>query len=766
MTDSKLVMKTTSLKDIKSSILSREITEDDLQSRLKPILRQASEICGSEISLINVIGETGYNTVMSVGDDDTMISCANKIAATTDRKSGLNVLEDPAEHPQIQSRLTKPEKDRIKFYAGLPLENETGQAVGFLCVCDSGPKNLSDSQLEHLKTLADGARTLLQLYYQSERLNDQESRLNRYSMLLKNSADVTFILDVDSGQVENVNHDVERILGYSAEELRGTAFQDYLADSEPMKETTPDHWFRSEEKKNGRYKKQLKFIDGNDSEVILQCNFTSKNGSIYVSAIDISDQKEAETRVVELKDKFKKVVKVATDLIYELDWQSGDLSWGNELSAVLGYPNSDRFVDYDWWLDKIHPEDLDRVINDVSESVEGEAEKINLVYRIRTYEGTYKYVMNRNYVQRTEDGTPRNIIGAIVDISDLVKSEKQSDQNKMLLEKLADNAWSATWIRDDSGTFLFSNEKYKDLFDLNDVKVTGSTLEDIFENDKANEIREKDKDVLESGDPQVFIETAGKGDELRNYKVNLFPLIGIPGLENIVGGIATDITSEKENRRKLEESLAEKETMLKEIHHRVKNNLAVVSGMMHLQAFKETDERVQQKLFDSTGRIKTMATIHELLYKSASFTNLSISENIERLIDNITDTYHISIDLDVSYEMDPVKLNINDAIPCSLIVNEVVTNVLKHAFDDGDSGTLDVLLSEDSDTVTLRIRDNGKGLPDDFEKEGDGSSLGMELIRTLTSQLEGEYSYTSLNQGVEFKLVFNKSNGKGTGSNI
>ncbi len=232
--------------------------------------------------------------------------------------------------------------------------------------------------------------------------------------------------------------------------------------------------------------------------------------------------------------------------------------------------------------------------------------------------------------------------------------------------------------------------------------------------------------------------------------------------KSIIGAIVdiSELTETEKQSKSHQKLLEENKILLAEIHHRVKNNLAVVSGMLILQALNETDETVQQKLYASTGRIKTMATIHELLYKSSSFINLSIDENIEQIVNSLVETFDVSVDLDISYNMQPIELNLDDALPCSLIVNEVITNILKHAYNDGDSGVLAISLNEEDEKVTLKIRDDGKGLPEDFNNEGKGSSLGMVLIKTLVSQLKGEYSYRSLDQGVEFELFFNKSDSK------
>ncbi len=176
-------------------------------------------------------------------------------------------------------------------------------------------------------------------------------------------------------------------------------------------------------------------------------------------------------------------------------------------------------------------------------------------------------------------------------------------------------------------------------------------------------------------------------------------------------GTCTDIEKIKQAELGLVESLAEKETLLQEIHHRVKNNLAVVSGMMELQAFDEKNENLRQKLYSSLGRIKTMGSIHELMYQSESISKLEADKNIEKLVTGIVQTFQTNIELDLNFDLQRISLNINQAIPFSLIINEVVTNVLKHAFDAQKEGTLSVILKEHENIISIQIVDNGKGLP-------------------------------------------------------
>ncbi|REL33089.1 PAS domain S-box protein [Rhodohalobacter sp. SW132] len=737
----------------------------ELRDHLEPILKMASDISDGTTSLVYIHDGSDIKILESYGDfNKPMISAARKISGIMDPENGLSIIQNIREHQQAASLLSDLEIDKIQFYAGALFRNKTG-IIGAFCVCDSKPHELTEVQKQQLRVMAEGVKTQLMFGKQKEMLNESSRKLKISAALIKNSADLTFLLEPELGKIIDVSNRVEKELGYSPDLLRGKPFTDIVMEDELDGETI-DQWFLTENHNKGRYSTTVHFIDYQNRKKTYKCDFSADKNHWYVTARDISDKKEAEHGVDELKEKLQKIVSVATDLIYELDWKSGDLSWGDELTDVLGYPHTEKFVDYDWWLDKIHPDDLERVIQDVAHTVEGQSQKVKLVYRIRAFDESYKYVMNRVYVDRNEDGTPETIIGAIVDISELVKIKEESYRNKQLLEELADNAWSATWVRDENGMFLFANDKFKSLLGLTGKKVVTKSVYDLFDDDIASQFKANDQKALESGEPVVFEEKLKLNGNVRCYKTNIFPIKGVAGLDNIVGGVSVDITEEKESQELVQRSLEEKNILLAEIHHRVKNNLAVVSGILHLQAFNETDENIQQKLYSSTGRIQTMATIHELLYKSSSFKNLRLDKNVEQLITNICNTYNQSINLDVSYDMEPVELNINDAIPCSLIVNEVVTNVLKHAYNSGDSGLLNVSLIQEGKTVTLKIRDDGKGLPDDFDKTGNGKSLGMELIQTLTKQLKGTYSYSSLDRGAEFKLVFNKSDRKGVGSNL
>lgn len=228
--------------------------------------------------------------------------------------------------------------------------------------------------------------------------------------------------------------------------------------------------------------------------------------------------------------------------------------------------------------------------------------------------------------------------------------------------------------------------------------------------------------------------------------------------------IKEDITELLQKEDELKQSLKEKETLLAEIHHRVKNNLAVISALLQLQSSEEIDPKVVERLSVSTSRIKTIAGIHEHLYKSESFSSVDFSDNIRSLVNEIVSFFNYENKIEVNFVAVPVLLNINQALPCSLIVNEVIVNALKHAFSNEKSGKLDVRLSEQDDQVQISVTDNGIGIRDNAMQNKNFG--GMTIIQVLTEQLNGTFEYKRVKTGTEFSLSFDKNEAHGSASSL
>jgi two-component sensor histidine kinase len=197
--------------------------------------------------------------------------------------------------------------------------------------------------------------------------------------------------------------------------------------------------------------------------------------------------------------------------------------------------------------------------------------------------------------------------------------------------------------------------------------------------------------------------------------------------------------------------------LLKEIHHRVKNNLQVISSLLNLQARYLPDPAARAIFSQSQNRVQSIALVHERLYESADLSHVNFAKYVVVLLDNIFDTYGatnrgISKVIDVG----DVNLTVDVAIPCGLIVNEVVTNALKHAFPDGRAGTVRVSLSERSEeTMELTIQDDGVGIPPDIDPLNT-VSLGLDLVVTFAEQLNAKMDIVR-EGGTSFRFRFPKA---------
>lgn len=204
------------------------------------------------------------------------------------------------------------------------------------------------------------------------------------------------------------------------------------------------------------------------------------------------------------------------------------------------------------------------------------------------------------------------------------------------------------------------------------------------------------------------------------------------------------------NQKELEKLLNEKNTLLSETHHRVKNNLAVISGLFDLQLMYDKDPRLKELLTNSKNRIKSMSLIHESLYHQPNVSKINLRTYIEDLVNEIAKTQSSKALVNFHFDLEEVHLDLSQSIPCGLIINEVIGNCYKHAFKNLASPAISITLKK-NEKITLTIKDNGSGI--DLANSEDINSLGMTLIDAFTRQLEGEFSYRT-EDGTEFSLIF------------
>ncbi|MES2589847.1 MAG: histidine kinase dimerization/phosphoacceptor domain -containing protein [Bacteroidota bacterium] len=222
--------------------------------------------------------------------------------------------------------------------------------------------------------------------------------------------------------------------------------------------------------------------------------------------------------------------------------------------------------------------------------------------------------------------------------------------------------------------------------------------------------------------------------------------------------VAHDITEKKNTEKKILQSLKEKEVLLKEVHHRVKNNLQIISSILNLQSSYINDEKILEILEESRHRIRSMAIIHENLYQTTNFSSINFKNYSRELVRNLISSYQFNkhLEIELVENVDLVDLSLDQAIPLGLIINEIITNSMKYAFDNMKKGKIYLELKEKNNNITIVVGDNGIGLPKDFDINK-SDTLGLQLVITLVEQLDGKIKLEN-KKGIKYFITFEKQN--------
>jgi len=348
-------------------------------------------------------------------------------------------------------------------------------------------------------------------------------------------------------------------------------------------------------------------------------------------------------------------------------------------------------------------------------------------------------------------------------ISQLEKLEIEHKQAEEMLREsekkykfLVDNSKEIILILSKGGKILFVNKAALSSYGYSEKELIGKSIIHFLKKDSIKKaLYALAQEFLGKLQPEMEVQVKTKSGEIRYLNVAKGSTF-IREKGKLIGVMinATDITERKQAEETLKASLKEKEVLLQEIHHRVKNNMQIISSLLNIQSGYSKNKKVIEIFKKSRDRIRSMALIHEKLYQSKDLARINFTHYIQSLTDHLFHSYRVDPNfVRLKTDVEDVFLDINTAIPCGLIINELVSNSLKHAFPEGRQGKIVVRMYTDKKgKSTLIVRDNGLGFPEEFDFR-EIETLGMQLVNDLVKQINGKIEF-NMSKGTEFIIVF------------
>jgi PAS domain S-box-containing protein len=470
-----------------------------------------------------------------------------------------------------------------------------------------------------------------------------------------------------------------------------------------------------------------------------------------------SDLSEALCACREFEERLDLVIESANLFVWDWDVMTNELMYTRRTHGEKGREWEDIEGRVAAWEHLVHPDDLPRLLEMNRHEFDEKTPYFETEIRLKSNDGGWKWIQVRGKaIARDMHGCPLRITGFFQDISDMVHREKilreREAQFRTLFFKM--NCGGAIFKAVRGGMdFIVADLNYAGETIESDKKfnVVGKSIRDLYNCSAGKSLFKEMAIVWQTGKPRTLPPLQfdhGKSLQWREYYIYILPTGDIIAIYN-------DITERIEAQNQILASLRVKETLIKEVHHRVKNNLQVIASILKLQSLRTSDQMALDVLRDCRNRVFSIAMIHEGLYRSNNLARIPIGEYIRSLGEHLINEYYtmapeVSLAVDCD---DDITLDIDTGIPCGLIIGELVTNSLKYAFRKQKAGEVRITFSRNgSEHYCLTVKDNGSGFPAGVDF-GNTESLGMQLVCSLTDQLGGSISMDDAG-GTGFVIVF------------
>ena len=495
------------------------------------------------------------------------------------------------------------------------------------------------------------------------------------------------------------------------------------------------------------------------NEIFLNPIRNVNNEIIEVACLahDITENKRFEKQIIEQSAKLKAIFESGDHLIWTVNKKLELTSYNkNYFNLVKGITTRNKLEE-------------NKIVSvfDTIQSKEKRAfwlDKYKLVLQGKPHVFVHNSVINGVDVYREVYLYPIFLNNEVVEVSVIAQNitERIENENKILeqsakLKAIFESGDQLMWtISKDLKLSSFNQNYANSIFDLYGYyPEIGKSMRSNKTTEYHSVWDEKYEQAFQGKQVEFISERTQISGKKIIRQILLYPIKDSNNNVMEISGIGFDITENKINEEKITQSLKEKDVLLKEVHHRVKNNMQVISSILNLQSSYVRDSYALNLLKECQNRIKSMAFIHESLYQTKNFESVNFSEYVTTLSKNLVHTYSINTKkIKLILTLDELMLSLDASIPCGLIINEIISNSLKYAFPDNRDGIIFVTLRVDKNRVKIEVGDNGVGIPENVDIKNT-QTLGLQLVDTLVEQISGTLKLNR-SKGTIFSIEFNK----------
>jgi PAS domain S-box-containing protein len=461
-----------------------------------------------------------------------------------------------------------------------------------------------------------------------------------------------------------------------------------------------------------------------------------------IIVFDVTESIKAEEALIDSEERFREIYENTNDIIFTMDLQGNFTSINPIAEKILG-KKLEELKELNI-SNVLTPKSTETGFENIRKKITGEA--TNTLYEVDYVNNDGSLTsLEINSKIRYKDGKPFEIFGIARNISERKEDKKALKKSEEKYKIIFENAPLGIMTADVKGNIIEINPTL--------LQMLGSSS--VEETKKINVMEFKPlvdagsvkafKQCIETGNPIITetIYTSIWGKTL-NARLYTKPLKNTKGEVTSFQVIIEDVTEEKQSENQLKSALVEKEILLREVHHRVKNNMQIIISLINMQMQDIEDHVMIKKYKDLQQRVMAMSIIHEDLYMSEDLSKINFRKYLKKLSNNLLHSYSQESGIEMKFNLADIFLSIDTAIPLGLIVNELLSNSLKHAFPD------EWVKKNKNKKYLLKVSDNGIGMPEDYKSQKE-NSLGLMLVDILVKQLKGSLS-TNKKSGLKYEI--------------